>query len=187
MGWWIARDEAARWALLRDVLEAAASTSGDDEWRLDERRGGDNGVCSYCGSLHPDDFMAAARAGCELGPTDKGYKVYVDLPEGEPDELRVSTATIGEEHPGWGGEWRPVDDEIRAMLKRDGWGSDEYTWVQLVPRGPIRHCKFYFPHLTAEQRLDFIDLLVGGRLTIGYPGHFYVKPSLAVPPELRRS
>ena len=35
--------------------------------------------CSYCGSLHPDAFMTAAREGTsELGPTDKNYKVYID-------------------------------------------------------------------------------------------------------------
>lgn len=34
--------------------------------------------CNYCGSIHPDEFMEAARSGLELGPTDKNYKVYVD-------------------------------------------------------------------------------------------------------------
>jgi len=34
--------------------------------------------CSYCGSMHPDDFMDAVRAGKEIGPTDKSYKLYVD-------------------------------------------------------------------------------------------------------------
>lgn len=33
--------------------------------------------CSYCGSLHPDDFMAAIDAGATLVPTDKCYKVYL--------------------------------------------------------------------------------------------------------------
>lgn len=34
-------------------------------------------VCSYCGSLHEDDFWQCVDAGEELGPTDKSYKVYV--------------------------------------------------------------------------------------------------------------
>ena len=35
-------------------------------------------ACSYCGSVHPDEFMAAVEAGeVELEPTDKSYKVYV--------------------------------------------------------------------------------------------------------------
>lgn len=38
-------------------------------------------ACSYCGSLPPDDFMEAVRAGAELGPTDKNYKVYIHSAE----------------------------------------------------------------------------------------------------------
>ena len=42
-------------------------------WRMDN-------TCSYCGSLHPDDFMKAVRRGdCFLGATDKGYKVYATI------------------------------------------------------------------------------------------------------------
>ena len=40
----------------------------------------DHRFCSYCGSLDPEQFMAAAKAGVTLGPTDKNYKVYVDFP-----------------------------------------------------------------------------------------------------------
>lgn len=39
--------------------------------------------CSYCGSLPPDDFMAAVREGAQVGPTDKSYKAYITLPGGE--------------------------------------------------------------------------------------------------------
>lgn len=46
----------------------------DDHWIGKE---GDR-TCSWCGSLHPDDFMAAVLNGEELGPTDKTYKVYVN-------------------------------------------------------------------------------------------------------------
>ncbi|MEA3042986.1 MAG: hypothetical protein QOH47_824 [Sphingomonadales bacterium] len=37
----------------------------------------DDRTCSYCGSLHPDDFMEQVEAGAELIPTDKRYKVYI--------------------------------------------------------------------------------------------------------------
>lgn len=40
-----------------------------DEWR--------DGKCSFCGSVSPEAFMAAAESGVELGPTDKSYKAYV--------------------------------------------------------------------------------------------------------------
>lgn len=34
-------------------------------------------TCSYCGSAHPEDFLAAARRGVKIGPTDKSYKAYL--------------------------------------------------------------------------------------------------------------
>lgn len=34
--------------------------------------------CSYCGSMHPDDFFKYVEAQHEIGPTDKNYKAYVD-------------------------------------------------------------------------------------------------------------
>lgn len=74
--------------------------------------------CSYCGSAHPDDFMAACREGVLLGPTDKAYKVYLNHSDG----------------------------------------------------------KFYFQHLSEEQRQEFFELLTGGKLHIGSPGYFYVLP-----------
>jgi len=85
--------------------------------------------CTFCGSMHPDDFMEAARTGAEIGPTDKSYKVYVQ-----------------------------------------GW----------APNG-LNGGKFYFQHLSAEQRKEFIDLLNAKTMNIGYPGHFYVLPFFAVP------
>lgn len=81
--------------------------------------------CSYCRSLHPDDFMAAIRDGAEIGPTDKSYKAYV--------------------------EW-------------DGSPS----------RG-----KFYYQHLSEEQRREFVALLNDGTMRVGYPGYFYVLPFFA--------
>jgi hypothetical protein len=36
--------------------------------------------------------------------------------------------------------------------------------------------KFYFQHLSIEQRKAFIDLLNSRKLSIGEPGHFYVLP-----------
>ena len=74
--------------------------------------------CSYCGSMDPEDFMAAVRNGAEVGPTDKSYKVYVDGSKG----------------------------------------------------------KFYFQHLSPEQRTEFVDLLNTGSVNIGYPGYFYILP-----------
>lgn len=72
--------------------------------------------CSYCGSMHPDDFLEALREGAELGVTDKNYKAYV------------------------------------RGYKNDG------------PNG----AKFYYQHLNAEQRAEFIRLLNEG--TVRFEG-----------------
>lgn len=47
--------------------------------------------CSYCGSMHPDDFMQAMREGKELGVTDKNYKAYVDHQSGKFYYQHLST------------------------------------------------------------------------------------------------
>ena len=51
-----------------------------------------NRVCSYCGSLHPDDMFALVKASAEspinaphgsvveIEPSDKSYKIYVHQP-----------------------------------------------------------------------------------------------------------
>ncbi len=52
-----------------------------EQFRLDRHdqwtRRGDRYACNYCGSMHPEEFLQAAREGVELGPTDKNYTVYV--------------------------------------------------------------------------------------------------------------
>ncbi|AGY57134.1 hypothetical protein [Gloeobacter kilaueensis] len=53
-----------------------------DHWA---KRGADR-VCSYCGSMHPDEFVAFLRRAADpaqpdrLGLTDKNYKLYVHRP-----------------------------------------------------------------------------------------------------------
>jgi hypothetical protein len=108
--------------------------------------------CSYCGSLNPDVFMARLEAGTiELGPTDKNYKVYVENRGGEP------FATVHRQCPP--GQHCDGPDVC------DHWVREE--------RG---HAKFYFEHLSEEQRRRFIELLNERKPVIGYPGHFYVLP-----------
>ena len=66
------------------------SFPGPDHWERFKTNG--NRVCSYCGSLHPDDMFALVAA-CvaapedaeygtvpEIEPSDKVYKVYVHQP-----------------------------------------------------------------------------------------------------------
>ncbi len=35
------------------------------------------GTCSYCGSIKPEDLLAAIKEGQTICPTDKNYKVYL--------------------------------------------------------------------------------------------------------------
>lgn len=52
-----------------------------DKW---EKRGGnDHRSCSFCGSMHPEDFLKAVKDHEEIGPTDKSYKFYVDNHRGK--------------------------------------------------------------------------------------------------------
>lgn len=76
--------------------------------------------CSYCGSMHPDEFMRLAENGAELVPTDKTYKVYV---------------------------------------------GDR---------------KFYFQHLSVDQRKRFVELHNAKTFKLAFPGHFYVLPFFMV-------
>ena len=56
-----------------------APLNGEMTWNV--RPNGDR-TCSYCGSLHPDDFLdimqryAAGEEGYSFSLTDKSYKVY---------------------------------------------------------------------------------------------------------------
>lgn len=55
--------------------------NGEAHWRIEPN--GDR-TCSFCGSLHPDDFLdimqryAAGEAGYRFSLTDKSYKVYAN-------------------------------------------------------------------------------------------------------------
>lgn len=61
----------------RDEISNDTLGIKQDHWR----NNGNFHTCSYCGSMHSDDFMRFAKEGVELGPTDKNYKVYVKVPE----------------------------------------------------------------------------------------------------------
>lgn len=67
-----------------------------------------------------------------------------------------------------GAEIGPTDKTYKAYVQ--GW----------KPNG-TNGGKFYFQHLSQEQREEFITLLNAKTIHIGYPGHFYVLPFFAVP------
>ena len=49
--------------------------------------------CSYCGSLHPDEFLYYLEQGWYLVPTDKNYKAYLGKPV-EPPTTLLNNITI---------------------------------------------------------------------------------------------
>ena len=63
-------------ALTGAAPEHAPDDLPDDWNHYPEDRDGER-RCSYCGSLHPEDFFRRIEAGEELVPTDKTYKAYV--------------------------------------------------------------------------------------------------------------
>lgn len=46
--------------------------AGEAHWREDR-------TCSYCGSIDPELLFEQIEKGAKIGPTDKSYKIYVDL------------------------------------------------------------------------------------------------------------
>lgn len=74
----------------RDDLFSRGVSGGPDHWERFKSNG--NRVCSYCGSLHPDDLFALVKASAEapedaefgsvveIDPSDKSYKIYVQQP-----------------------------------------------------------------------------------------------------------
>ena len=45
----------------------------------------------------------------------------------------------------------------------------------------MHHGKFYFQHLSTEQRMAFVELLNAGSIVIGEPGFFYRPPFFVRP------
>lgn len=150
-------------------------------------------TCSYCGSVSPEVLFAAIEAGHELGPTDKGYKLYLELPNDMPGAKRVNGSSSGGDQsrpPLWGtnngGYWvRRQDMNVGerelaiacGMHRAEDDGRD--GWINFGPAGPIKHGKFYFQHFSADDRARFLDLHNEQKIALGYPGYLYAKPYFA--------
>lgn len=155
----------------------AVEMFGTSKW-LDDR------TCSYCGSMHPDDLFAAIEAGSVITPTDKSYKIYVDLPHpdaGKPCVL--SSANFERIGDGW---VKVTPENINSLplddYQRTHFGDGKH-WVQVTTRSDRHRAKFYFEHLTREEQQRFIDLLNAKKVALAVPGYFYVRPFFIAPPE----
>jgi hypothetical protein len=148
----------------------------------------DDGTCDYCGSLEGDLFMRRIEVGnVVLEPTDKNYKVYVKNDGGEPftmtyridkmeDRRRAAALNakllrevVGTNLPAHlvaDAQAHERGDELDASDQR------HWKWETKVQM----QAKFYFQHLSPEQRVRFIELLNAKKLKLDFPGHFYRLP-----------
>ncbi len=114
-------------------------------------------TCNYCGSLMPDLLMERLEAGdVTIDPTDKTYKIYVLNDGGRP--FRHASRIDKPSKPG-------------EVMKDP---ADQSHWVWEVKEDHF--AKFYFQHLSDEQKNQFISLHNEKRLRLNHPGHFYTKP-----------
>lgn len=102
---------------------------GTDFWRheVDGIR-----TCSYDGSLHPEDFLAYVKAGSQIEPTDKSYKIYVRA----ADDKVKGAGKFYTHHFSLNLAW---GDEFAALYESKAitWGYPGYNYVALyVPRTP---------------------------------------------------
>ncbi len=162
----------------RQQLGPKIGDPAEDHFRADD-------TCSYYGSLNPDVFMAKLEAAeISLGPTDKDYKVYVEgLANPKAGKRMVQTVMYG------GG---PVAGEfVRCadLNAEDRAVVVDYFKGREVPNAavtfgvepPTRFAKFYFEHLSVDQRKRFVELLNEKRLRIEAPGYFYRRPFFVQP------
>lgn len=136
--------------------------------------------CDFCGSLHPDKFMELVREGWIVGPTDKNYKAYLARP--------FTPEQVAERKERWLTAEHGIAQAIRRLGKEGG-KSEEQIAADLEEQWALegginegaQETKFYFQHLSEDQRREFVELLNAGTMRIGYPGHFYVRPFFTRP------
>lgn len=129
-------------------------------------RGGPAGrICSFCGSLDPEEFLARVREGWVVGPTDKTYKAYLGQPVSDEQQEAAKTA------------W--VDRMAAAGGSRTALGQ-MWDREHTHPAGG-QEAKFYFQHLTPDQAREFVQLYNTKAVKIGYPGYFYRLPFFMTP------
>lgn len=150
---------------------------GQDMWTSGHGLVGQDTVgssCSFCGSLHPDRFMELVREGWIVGPTDKSYKAYLSRPLSDEEKAQHKARWLD----GFTAE------EIRAAAADKGESPEQhkaaleavYDSQVACLAGGSTEAKFYFQHLSEDQRREFVDHYNSRRVKVGYPGRFYVPP-----------
>lgn len=72
----------------------------------------------------------------------------------------------------------PTDKNYKVYVRNRGGESfkQEQTWETRE----IEETKFYFAHLSEDERRAFVEMLNGKKLALAYPGHFYRLPFFCV-------
>lgn len=163
----------------RRIYEAGPweHAEGLDSWTTGHGVVGQDEVglsCSFCGSLNPDRFMELIREGWIVGPTDKGYKAYLDRPATDDEEQakreRWLASTIGQALKRAAEAEGKTPEQVAQELDRAYQAENPMT----DSAGTV--AKFYYQHLSAEQQTEFIELYNERRMKIGFPGRLYVLP-----------
>lgn len=123
-------------------------------------------TCSHCGSLNPETLMARLEAGdVTLGSTDKSYKVYVENDGGSSFKQSYRDCPQDKEMTGINGN--------KYMVSSCDKGPDFCThWITRETPGT----KFYFQHLSGDQKKHFIQLFNDKRIKFQGGYGFYVLP-----------
>jgi len=112
-------------------------------------------TCQYCGSMHPDTLMARIEAGTvRIEATDKSYKLYVRNDGGDVFKQTYRNCP-------------PKSDCTYENC--DHWVTRDQDTT-----------KFYFQHLSIEQRKRFVELFNERKLPFEEGDGFYVLPFFMV-------
>ena len=148
---------------------------GNDFWSKDTESGYRR--CSCCGSMHPDDlFEMIEKKTCEISGTDKNYKIYVDAPHPHVGAPRIFSSCS---HPSHGYEKLTEDRAKQAGLDSYAIHAHLGGYVKIDRQGPRANLKFYYMHLSDEQRNRFIELYNSRQLPLEPQFGLYRTPYFA--------
>lgn len=151
-------------------VETPFIDDGEDEWK--ERDGYRS--CSFCGSMHPDDFFAAIDRGRMLIGTDKNYKVYVEMPHPSAGKQIVVGSESG---PAFDREGKPNKPDLTLIEKARG----RYDRKIMGTAGPTTQAKFYYQHLDDAGQDRFIQLYNDQQINLEPRFGLYRAPYFASP------
>jgi hypothetical protein len=126
-------------------------------------------VCSFCGSLEPDDFLKLVLAGNPLSVTNKEHKVYVHAPNPIAGQ-QVLKSTFG-------GPTMSYGQLTRDDLTAEELAAGRFERKTYGPASETAQAKFYFWHMNADQQLRFIAAMNEGKIVYGGDFGFRHLPS----------